>query len=58
MYWLGHYVVDWDRVQTLDDVKVILKALDIAFEPDSLAVTSIAHLLKKEPKPPIGAVPL
>jgi hypothetical protein len=34
MYYLNHYVVDWDKVTTLDDIKRLLAALDLSFEPD------------------------
>lgn len=50
MDWLTHYVVDWDKVQTLDDLKRIIAAVDITFELDSPHLKSIKDLLREEPK--------
>ena len=50
MYWLNHYVIDWDKVQTLDDMKRIIMAVDITFEPDSPLLESVKDLVREEPK--------
>ena len=50
MYYNYHYVIDWDKVQTLDDVKLLLKAADISFGPECTALESIIHLVNKEEK--------
>lgn len=50
MYWLNHYVIDWDKVQTLDDMKRIIAAIDITFEPDSPRLESVKDLVREEPK--------
>lgn len=50
VYYLNHYVIDWDKVLTLDDVKRVLKAMDIAFEPDYLNLDDIRDLVKFEKK--------
>jgi len=50
MYWLNHYVIDWSKVQTLDDMKRIIAAVQITFEPDSPMLDSIKDLVREEPK--------
>lgn len=50
MYWLNHYVIDWDKVQSLDDVKRILMAVNFAFELDSPGLKNIRDLVRAEPK--------
>jgi hypothetical protein len=50
MYWLNHYVVDWDKVQTLDDMKRLMKAMNITFEPDYEGLEDIKYLLRLESK--------
>jgi len=50
MYWLNHYVIDWSKVQTLDDMKRIITAVQITFEPDSPMLDSIKDLVREEPK--------
>jgi len=52
MYYLNHYVIDWDKVQSLDDVKRLLKALHISFEPNA-DIASIKDLVKLQDKPKI-----
>ena len=50
MYWTNHYVIDWEKVQTLDDMKRILAAVNIAFEPDDSRLSSIKDFVREEPK--------
>lgn len=51
MYFLNHYVIDWEKVKTLDDIKRILKALDIGFEPNNPNVDAIMDLVNLQNKP-------
>lgn len=46
-YQIYHWIVDWDKVNTLEDVKSIIKAIQFSWEnpPDD-----IIHLLKTEDK--------
>ena len=53
MYYLHHYVVDWDKVQSLDDVKRILKVMNMAFERTTDA-ESIKDLVRLEEKPTVS----
>jgi hypothetical protein len=32
MYYLQHYVIDWDKVKTVEDLKIILQAMEPTFE--------------------------
>jgi len=50
MYFLNHYVIDWSKVQTLDDMKRIIAAIDITFEPNSPRLESVKDLVQEEPK--------
>lgn len=50
MYWLTHYTINWDKVETLDDLKEIVKALQIAFEPDHPAVGRVKFLEHRDKK--------
>ncbi|MCR4300747.1 MAG: hypothetical protein NUV51_03980 [Sulfuricaulis sp.] len=50
MYYTDHYIIDWDSVQTLDDIKLLIAAVQIAFEPDHPRITSIMHLVRLVPK--------
>ena len=49
MYYYHHYVIDWSKVQTLDDMKRIVAAMGIAFERDT-DVSSISDLVRLEKK--------
>ena len=51
VYYTTHYVIDWDKVETLEDMKLLLKAIDFAFEPNHQHLDSIKHLVKQEEKP-------
>ena len=50
MYFLNHYVIDWEQVKTLEDIKRLLQKLDFAFEP-TVDVESIKDLVQLVPKP-------
>lgn len=50
MYYLHHYVIDWEKVQSLDDMKRLLAAMQIAFERDHKSIESIKDLVQLEPK--------
>ena len=47
-----HYVINWDAVQTIDDIKAILKALDISFGPDHPAMGDLARYVELQPNNP------
>jgi len=51
MYYLHHYVIQWDRVRTVDDLKRILQALQITFDRDCQAVEGIRDLVELVEKP-------
>lgn len=50
MYHLNHYVVDYNKVKTLEDIKLILQAAVIAFEPDHPMISEMLHFLELEAK--------
>lgn len=50
MYYVQHYVIDWDKVQALDDMKRLLAAMQITFEPDNKGIESIKDLVRLELK--------
>ncbi len=45
MYYSQHYVVDWDKVESLDDLKLIVSAMNIVWGPDC-DISDIKHLVK------------
>ena len=47
MYKNKHYVIDWDRVKTLDDVITILKELDLGFENPSDDMKKLCNYVDK-----------
>ena len=53
VYWTQHYVIDWEKVQTLDDIKRLLTAMEISFEPNSPHIASVEDLLRLEYKPAV-----
>lgn len=57
VYYTSHYVIDWNKVQTLEDVKNILKAVNISFEPNYPDMALIQDYVISQPKQ-IKAVPL
>lgn len=51
MNWDQHYVIDWDKVATFEDMKSLIKALKITFEIDNNnIIEGIKHLLRREDK--------
>ena len=50
MYYTSHYVIDWDKVETLEDMKLLISAMEISFEPDSPNLGTILHLVRQEEK--------
>ena len=50
MYYSNHYVIVWDKVKTLEDVKRLLKAAQITFEPNNQYLDSIKDIVKLENK--------
>ena len=57
MYYLQHWVIDWEKVQTLDDLKRIVAAMNIAFDYPT-DVSSIKDLVRLEDKPAVRLTPL
>jgi len=49
MYWVNKYVVDWGRVETLEDIKLILEAMNPEWDPPAVP-NSIEHLVVQVPK--------
>jgi len=56
MYYLNHYVVQWDQVQSFESLKEIIKAMDVAFEPNNPYVMNLLEqgLVSLERKPRTG----
>jgi len=48
-YYSHHYVIDWERVKTLDDIKRLLAAMNITFEPYA-DMKNVSDLLRVEKK--------
>lgn len=40
-------VIDFDKMQSLDDIKLILKSIEIKFDGDNTIFEDIKHLLKQ-----------
>lgn len=55
MYFLHHYVIDWDKVKTIDDIKRLLAALEITLDADidPKRIESVKDLLRLEEKPKV-----
>lgn len=43
-----HYVIDWDKVETIDDLKRILKAINFTFPTDCDALSDVRDLVRLE----------
>lgn len=56
MYYLHHYVIDWDKVETLEDMKLLLKATDVSFEPTNKHLDSIRHLVVQKENPDLKVI--
>ena len=41
------YKIDWDKVETLEDALLILKAMDIEFFAPPVKIEGMEHLLKE-----------
>ncbi|MDO8715710.1 MAG: hypothetical protein Q7J73_02740 [Dehalococcoidales bacterium] len=54
MYFTTCYAIDWDKVQTLDDVKRLFAAIQITFEPNNPMLPTILDLVHEEMKPQFG----
>ena len=57
MYYLHHYVIDWEKVKTLEDVKRLIAAMNITFER-TVDTSSIQDLVRLEEKPKVTMTPL
>ncbi len=55
VYYTQHYVIDWDKVKTLDDVKMLLKGMSITFEPDFHKLSELGDLVRLEEKSAAGS---
>ena len=47
------YIVDWNKVNTLEDIKILLKALGIRIQAHHENFSEIEYMLKLEPKEPL-----
>ena len=47
MYFLQHYVIDWDKVKTQEDLITILKNLNLGFDRPSADLKKICKLVSK-----------
>ena len=54
MHYVDHYVIQWDRVQSLDDLKRLIAAMQITFEPNHQYLDTIMDLVEREKKPTHG----
>ena len=50
MYYYHHYVIDWEKVKTMEDVKRLISAMNITFDRN-MDITSIQDLVRLEEKP-------
>lgn len=50
MYYTNHWVIDWDKVKSFDDLKRIVAMLDITFDyPVNVSsVVDLVHLERKD----------
>ena len=44
MYCLHHYVIDWSKVQTLDDMKRVVAAMQISFDGNTESIKDLVRL--------------
>ena len=47
MYLLQHYVIDWDKVKTQEDIITILKDLQLGFERPSDELKKLCKFVNK-----------
>jgi hypothetical protein len=53
MYQNDYYVINWDNVQTLDDMKTVLKAINISFSTEYIQENpGLDLLVKLQPQNP------
>lgn len=50
MYYLDHYVIDWDKVKTVEDLKRLIAAMQIAFEPNNPNLELVRDLVRRQEK--------
>jgi hypothetical protein len=43
-----YYKIDWDKVQTVDDIKRLLVVLDIKISPKAYQFSTISDLLMRD----------
>ena len=48
MYFVNHYVIDWTKVKTQEDVIAILKNLQLAFENPSEDLEKLCVFVNKQ----------
>ena len=51
MFYMDHFVIDWEKVQTVDDLKRLIAAMQISFEPNDPNLSTVQDLVKRERKP-------
>jgi hypothetical protein len=54
MYLLQHYVVQWDRVKTFEDLKKVMSAMDFRFEQDYKYLDDVIEYCDLVDKTPSG----
>jgi hypothetical protein len=47
MYFTHHYIIDWDKVKTTEDLIVILKEINLSFENPSKEMKKLCVFVKK-----------
>ena len=47
MYFLQHYIIDWNKVKTQDDLVIILKNLQLSFENPSEDLIKLCKYVNK-----------
>ena len=49
-YFTQHYVVDWNKVKTFEDLIRVLKVMEISFEQDTTFLSNIMDLVTLQDK--------
>ena len=49
MYFTHHYIIDWNKVKTQEDLITILKNLNLAFENPSDELEKLCKYVEKNP---------
>jgi len=47
MYLLNHFVIDWEKVKTQDDIITILKSLDLGWDNPNEELKKLCKYVKK-----------